>query len=228
MPRGAAAPSLGLLRTKRRLMIARATQIPIPTRRAEPRMDAGSVYSARGESRHRPRLCRICRGPMGGQEDSCWRCGRPARRTYLRPGRGSNAAQRPARRPPHNDAVSCLARRRRAGRVADRERRASASAGSASAVPLRGGSTSTTAAGRRRQETGGTDPTPTRAEQHARWQHERADARKRAKQLARDLAAAIHAGDVTYRRLSRGLDDYGTSLALVRLRLCGPPATRRR
>ena len=26
-------------------------------------------------NRHRPRLCRNCRAPMAGQEDSCWRCG---------------------------------------------------------------------------------------------------------------------------------------------------------
>ena len=26
-------------------------------------------------NRHFPRLCHSCQGPMGAQEDTCWRCG---------------------------------------------------------------------------------------------------------------------------------------------------------
>jgi hypothetical protein len=60
---------------------------------------------------------------------------------------------------------------------------------------------------------------PTRAEDHARWQRERADARARERRLTDDLAAAIDAGDDRYLRLRRGLDDYGTRLEAVRSRL---------
>jgi hypothetical protein len=64
---------------------------------------------------------------------------------------------------------------------------------------------------------------PGRAEDHARWQRERAEARNRAEDATRDLAAAIDAGDAGYRRLRHGLDDYSTRLEAVRVRLVHAP-----
>lgn len=64
---------------------------------------------------------------------------------------------------------------------------------------------------------------PSRAEDHARWQHERAEARSRATDATRELAAAIDVGDADYRRLRQGLDDYGTRLEAVRARLVPAP-----
>jgi hypothetical protein len=64
---------------------------------------------------------------------------------------------------------------------------------------------------------------PSRAEDHARWQRERAEARSRTKDGTRELAAAIDAGEAGYRRLRRDLLDYGTSLDAVRARLVPAP-----
>jgi len=64
-----------------------------------------------------------------------------------------------------------------------------------------------------------------RAEEHARWQRERAEARSRTKDVTRELANAIDAGEAGYRRLRQDLEDYGTRLDAVRVRLV--PAPRR-
>ena len=36
----------------------------------------------RAPSRHQPRLCPLCRGPIGRQEDACWRCGARVRHVH--------------------------------------------------------------------------------------------------------------------------------------------------
>jgi hypothetical protein len=64
---------------------------------------------------------------------------------------------------------------------------------------------------------------PSRAEDHARWQRERVEVRSRSKDVARELAAAIDAGEDGYRRLRQDLDDYGTRLEAVRVRLVPAP-----
>jgi hypothetical protein len=58
-----------------------------------------------------------------------------------------------------------------------------------------------------------------RAEDHARWQRERAESRARTKQVTLELAEAIDAGDAACRQLGRRLDAYGTRLDAVRARL---------
>ena len=62
-----------------------------------------------------------------------------------------------------------------------------------------------------------------RAEDHARWQHERGDARDHAAQVELELTDAIDVGDAAYRRLRRRLDEYGTRLDAVHARLYGTP-----
>lgn len=64
---------------------------------------------------------------------------------------------------------------------------------------------------------------PSWAEEHARRQRERAEARSRTKDVTRELEDAIEAGDAGYRRLRRKLDDYGTRLEAVRVRLVPAP-----
>jgi hypothetical protein len=59
----------------------------------------------RAPSRHQPRLCPHCQGPIGRQEDACWRCGARLRHVdcsgrhpsaaNLRPMRRRRARQRP-------------------------------------------------------------------------------------------------------------------------------------
>jgi len=75
-------------------------------------------------------------------------------------------------------------------------------------------------------EAGRADPLPSRAEDHARWQAERHDAKRRQKQHLRELAATIETGDAAYRRLRDRLDDFGTRLAVVRRTLSTTPAGR--
>ena len=58
-----------------------------------------------------------------------------------------------------------------------------------------------------------------RAENHARWQRERAEAHSRTKRAVRELDTAIAVGDRSYRRLCHRLDDYGTQLDAARSRL---------
>ncbi len=65
-----------------------------------------------------------------------------------------------------------------------------------------------------------------RAEDHARWQHERADARDHATQVELELTDAIEVGDAAYRRLRRRLDEYGTRLDAVHARLYGDSPAR--
>ena len=65
-----------------------------------------------------------------------------------------------------------------------------------------------------------------RAEDHARWQHERGDARDHAAQVELELTDAIDVGDAAYRRLRRRLDEYGTRLDAVHARLYGDPSAR--
>jgi hypothetical protein len=60
---------------------------------------------------------------------------------------------------------------------------------------------------------------PSRAEDHARWQRERAEAHSRTKQAVRELDTAIEVGRRSYRRLRHRLGDYGTRLEAVRSRL---------
>ena len=60
---------------------------------------------------------------------------------------------------------------------------------------------------------------PSRAENHARWQRERAEAHSRTKRAVRELDTAIEVGDRNYRRLRHRLNDYGTQLEAVRSRL---------
>jgi hypothetical protein len=60
---------------------------------------------------------------------------------------------------------------------------------------------------------------PSRAEDHGRWQRERAEAHSRTKQAVRELDTAIEAGVRTYRRLRYRLDDYGTQLEALGSRL---------
>jgi hypothetical protein len=60
---------------------------------------------------------------------------------------------------------------------------------------------------------------PSRAEDHGRWQRERAEAHSRTKQAVRELDTAIEVGRRSYRRLRHRLDDYGTRLEAVRSRL---------
>jgi hypothetical protein len=61
------------------------------------------------------------------------------------------------------------------------------------------------------------------AEDHARRLRERAEARSRSKDVTRELAAAIDAGEAGYQRLSQDLADYGTRLDAVRARLAPAP-----
>jgi hypothetical protein len=60
---------------------------------------------------------------------------------------------------------------------------------------------------------------PSRAENHARWQRERAEAHSRTKRAVRELDTAIAVGDRSSRRLRHRLNDYGTQLEAVRSRL---------
>jgi hypothetical protein len=56
---------------------------------------------------------------------------------------------------------------------------------------------------------------PTRADDCARWQRERAEAHALTVRSTRDLATAIAVGVAGYRRLRQRLDDFGTRLAAV-------------
>ena len=174
------------------------------TSRAEPSVGVRPVATARRESRHHPRLCRICQRPMSRQEDACWRCGARVRHVHFSGRQTHDAIPPPARGPEHSDALSCLVRRRRADhRFASRA-----------------------VVGLEVHDAGRADPLPSRAEDHARWQAERLDARRRQKQQLHELAAAIDVGDAAYRRLRERLDDFGTRLAVVRLTLNTTPADR--
>jgi hypothetical protein len=78
-------------------------------RRAQGRMPhrpGGPRFAVmRAPSRHQPRLCPHCQGPIGRQEDACWRCGARLRHVdcsgrhpsaaNLRPMRRRRARQRP-------------------------------------------------------------------------------------------------------------------------------------
>ena len=141
---------------------------------------------------------------MGRQDDACWRCGARVRHVRLS-GRQTHDATPPrARRPERSDARSRLARRRRARpRLASR-----------AVIALEV------------DEGGRADPLPSRAEDRARWQAERLDAKRRQKQALRELAAAIDVGDAAYRRLCDRLDEFGARLALVRLTLDTAPTGR--
>jgi hypothetical protein len=78
----------------------------------------------------------------------------------------------------------------------------------------------------RRRGKDGPPAGPSRAEDHARWQHERTDARDRDRQVELELADAVEAGDAAYRRLRRRLDEYGTRLDAVHARLYGDAPAR--
>jgi hypothetical protein len=65
--------------------------------------------------------------------------------------------------------------------------------------------------------------TPSRAEDHTRWQRERAGARDRTKEVTLELTAAIDVGDAACRRLQLRLDAYGSRLDAVHARLCRDP-----
>ena len=58
-----------------------------------------------------------------------------------------------------------------------------------------------------------------RADDHARWQRERAESRAHTKQVTLELAEAIEVGDAACRQLGRRLDAYGNRLEAVRARL---------
>jgi hypothetical protein len=60
---------------------------------------------------------------------------------------------------------------------------------------------------------------PSRAENRARWQRERAEAHSRSQHAVRDLDTAIEVGERSYRRLRHRLDDYGTKFEAARSRL---------
>jgi hypothetical protein len=67
---------------------------------------------------------------------------------------------------------------------------------------------------------------PSRAENHAHWQRERAEAHSRTKRAhsrtkraVRELDTAIEVGDRCSRRLRHRLNDYGTQLEAARSRL---------
>jgi hypothetical protein len=64
---------------------------------------------------------------------------------------------------------------------------------------------------------------PSRAEDHTRWLCERAEARDRARQVTRELTAAIDLGNAGYRRLRLRLDAYGARLDAVHARLYRDP-----
>ena len=114
MDLGSFAELRSALATKTRVMTRNATLIPAPTRRIVP-LAGGRVGES--ASRHQPRLCPLCQGPMGRQEDACWRCGAPVRPERFSGGHGSDA--RHTRRPRHSEELSASVRRRRATRVHD-------------------------------------------------------------------------------------------------------------
>ena len=60
---------------------------------------------------------------------------------------------------------------------------------------------------------------PSQAEDHVRWQHERAVARAHTTQVELQLKDAIDAGDVSCRRLRGRLDEFGMRLDAVHARL---------
>ena len=60
---------------------------------------------------------------------------------------------------------------------------------------------------------------PSQAEDHARWQHERAVARAHTTQVELQLKDAIDAGDVSCRRPRGRLDEFGIRLDAVHARL---------
>jgi hypothetical protein len=64
----------------------------------------------------------------------------------------------------------------------------------------------------------GTGTTTTRADDYARWRHERVEGHARTERSARALAAAIDDGDARYRRLRGRLDDFGIRVAAVHMR----------
>ena len=134
---------------------------------------------------------------MGRQEDACWRCGARVRHVHFSGRRTQYAIPAPARGPEHSDAASGATDWRLRAVVALEV-----------------------------HEAGRADPLPSRAEDHARWQAERHDAKRRQKQHLRELAAAIETGDAAYRRLCDRLDDFGTRLAVVRRTLSTTPAGR--
>ena len=171
------------------------------------------VGAARVESRHVPRLCGTCLGPMGRQEDACWRCGARVRRSRYSHGGGAYGGRRPTRQRRHSAALSRHVKRRRGAGAADSRRRASARLAAARRAVI---------------ALEAHDAPPSRAQDHARWQRERAADGRRARRLADELAGAIEVGDAGYRRLDRRLDDYGARLAVVRLRLYRTPASRSR
>jgi hypothetical protein len=185
--------------------------------------------------RHHPRLCLSCAGPMGRQEDTCWHCGAPVRRSHSPRAPGPHRRQTTTRRPLQSMALSRLARRRQVERLAESKRRASAlllapralrGAASAPTAPLRRGSPTRRVVAVPPRRDPQPEAVPSRAEDHARWQRERAEARARTKRGTRELAAAIDVAEASYRRLRHRLDDYGASLEAVRVRLCGTRTVR--
>jgi hypothetical protein len=60
---------------------------------------------------------------------------------------------------------------------------------------------------------------PSRAENHARRQRERAEAHSRTQHAVCALDTAIEVGERSYRRLRHRLDDYGTKFEAARSRL---------
>jgi hypothetical protein len=67
---------------------------------------------------------------------------------------------------------------------------------------------------------------PAWADDFARRRREHAEGRAHAAEDARELATAIEAGDATYGRLSRRLDDFGARVDVVRARQADSPAHR--
>lgn len=64
---------------------------------------------------------------------------------------------------------------------------------------------------------------PSHAEDYARRQRERAEARSRTRRMTRELAVAIDAAEAGYSGLRRRLNDYGSGLEAVRARLSQGP-----
>jgi hypothetical protein len=70
------------------------------------------------------------------------------------------------------------------------------------------------------------EPRPSWAEDHARRQAERLEAKRRRAQHLRELVAAIEVGEAAYRRLCDRLDDFDERLKAVRRTLNATPADR--
>jgi hypothetical protein len=153
--------------------------------------------------RHVALLCGSCQGPMSRQEVTCWKCGARVRSSSSY---GGSSRCRRTRRAPHPRLRAHSSAAMRSLRPGSARRRAAVVAPPTDRVA---------AAGR------------SRADDHARWQRERTEARSRTNGATRELAAAIAAGDARCRRLHQDLDDYGTRLEAVRVRLVKAPRSMR-